>query len=88
MTIEEARKIMSRPVTWDYSDFDNKVQKTFEKLTIKHTGYMTKEEEKDFVKHLIEFLELDEIDFVSKICTVRQVCQFPRQCYEVIHCEI
>lgn len=85
MTLKKAQRIISRPVTWDYSDFGDKVQKAFEKLTIKHGGYMTGEEEKEFVKHLVEFLELEEIDFVSKICTVRQVCQFPLQCYEVIY---
>lgn len=87
MTIEEARKIKARPLFWNYSDLGDNVQKAFEKLIPKHAGYITEEGEKEFVKHIIEFLQLEEVDFVTKICTIRQVCQLPLQCYDVIYCD-
>lgn len=69
----------------DFSEFGSKVQEAYRKLEIKHANYMTEKEKKEFVQNLINFLKLEDIDFVTKIVSVRQFCQFPLETYEVIH---
>lgn len=69
----------------DFSKFGSKVQEAYNNLEIKHAKYMSEKEKEEFVQNLINFLKLEDIDFVTKIVSIRQFCQFPLETYEVIH---
>ena len=87
LTYEEALKINARILNHNFSDFGSKAQEAFDKLEIKHAGEWTEDEYKEFVNNMIEFLKLEDVDIVTRICTIRQVCQYPPLCYGVIFLE-
>lgn len=80
---EMQKKIKMRAHYHNFHDYPDSVQITFDKFLPFIGKYLDEKQQKEFLLIIIRWLNLECIDYETKLCAIRYIAKMPRQCQQL-----